>query len=253
MDIFNELKEQLSSCPERTRALCRTVWGAVSTSLSTALTAASIEAGDDRDDGGGGGGRGGGGGGSAAVGGWCTTLTSTTAAAATARGANGSGAAAAAAAGSTGGRFATIMGAVKSRSISNADVERDDMHMQPHNNSSSHSMMRNGHHHSATGGGTLQKQDLRYDIGSSSQYHHVRQPSVRSRSQQPMPTTDELDRRFAKVLVSSQNIINILDICIPSILLCCITPSIYFDSNSVSPSLSLSVSLSLYPALAQCM
>lgn len=199
MDIFNELKEQLSSCPERTRALCRTVWGAVSTSLSTALTAASIEAGDDRDDGGGGGGRGGGGG-SAAVGGWCTTLTSTTAAAAAARGANG---ASAAAAGSTGGRFATIMGAVKSRSISNVDVERDDLHMQPHpQHNSTHSMMRNGHHHSAAGGGTLQKQDLRYDIGSSTQYHHVRQPSVRSRSQQPMPTTDELDRRFAKVLVS---------------------------------------------------
>ncbi|XP_067643809.1 formin-like protein isoform X3 [Eurosta solidaginis] len=51
-------------------------------------------------------------------------------------------------------------------------------------------------------GGFLQKQDLHYDIGSSSQYHHVRQPSVRSRSQQPMPTADELDRRFAKVLAS---------------------------------------------------
>lgn len=204
LDIFNELKEQLSSCPERTRALCRTVWGAVSTSLSTALTAASIEAGDDRDDGGGvggGGGRGrGGGGGSSAVGGWCTTLTSTTAASA-------NGGASGATAGSTGGRFATIMGAVKSRSISNADVERDEphhyQHQQQQQQHSSHSMLRNGHHHSATGtGGTLQKQDLRYDIGSSSQYHHVRQPSVRSRSQQPMPTTDELDRRFAKVLVS---------------------------------------------------
>lgn len=204
LDIFNELKEQLSSCPERTRALCRTVWGAVSTSLSTALTAASIEAGDDRDDGGGvggGGGRGrGGGGGSSAVGGWCTTLTSTTAASA-------NGGASGASAGSTGGRFATIMGAVKSRSISNADVERDEphhyQHQQQQQQHSSHSMLRNGHHHSATGtGGTLQKQDLRYDIGSSSQYHHVRQPSVRSRSQQPMPTTDELDRRFAKVLVS---------------------------------------------------
>lgn len=196
LDIFNELKEQLSSCPERTRALCRTVWGAVSTSLSTALTAASIEAGDDRDDGGGGGRGRGGGGGSSAVGGWCTTLTSTTAASA-------NGGASGATAGSTGGRFATIMGAVKSRSISNADVERDEPHHYQQQQHSSHSMLRNGHHHSATGtGGTLQKQDLRYDIGSSSQYHHVRQPSVRSRSQQPMPTTDELDRRFAKVLVS---------------------------------------------------
>lgn len=201
MDIFNEIKEQLSSCPERTRALCRTVWGAVSTSLSTALTAASIEAGDARDDGGGGGG-----GGYAGAGGrWCTTITSTTSNGATAASVSNGGS----------GRFATIMGAVKSRSISNADVDRDEHHPFPHSqqqqppmhqhpNSHSHSMLRNGHHSASSTGGTLQKQDLRYDIGSSSQYHHVRQPSVRSRSQQPMPTTDELDRRFAKVLVSFQ-------------------------------------------------
>jgi len=200
LDIFNEIKEQLSSCPERTRALCRTVWGAVSTSLSTALTAASIEAGDARDDGGGGGG-GGGGSGGADGGRWCTTIT--TAAATTNGGATASA--------NNGGRFATIMGAVKSRTITNADVDRDEHHPHPHaqhqqqqqQHPNSHSMLRNGHY-SASTGGTLQKQDLRYDIGSSSQYHHVRQPSVRSRSQQPMPTTDELDRRFAKVLVSFQ-------------------------------------------------
>ncbi|XP_017862168.1 PREDICTED: formin-like protein CG32138 isoform X3 [Drosophila arizonae] len=95
------------------------------------------------------------------------------------------------------------MGAVKSRPITSADVDRQEdqrqqlppLHQHQHQNTNS--MQRNGHHSA-----TLQKQDLRYDIGSSSQYHHVRQPSVRSRSQQPMPTTDELDRRFAKVLAS---------------------------------------------------
>ncbi|XP_060655028.1 formin-like protein isoform X2 [Drosophila nasuta] len=89
------------------------------------------------------------------------------------------------------------MGAVKSRTMINdldRDRDRDEQQQQ-------HPQLRNGHHGSSIGG-TLQKQDLRYDIGSSSQYHHVRQPSVRSRSQQPMPTTDELDRRFAKVLAS---------------------------------------------------
>ncbi|XP_064544839.1 formin-like protein isoform X3 [Drosophila montana] len=102
------------------------------------------------------------------------------------------------------------MGAVKSRNITNADVDREEQlqqqqqHPHPplHQHQSTHSMHRNGHHNAPPGMGTLQKQDLRYDIGSSSQYHHVRQPSVRSRSQQPMPTTDELDRRFAKVLAS---------------------------------------------------
>ncbi|XP_017843493.2 formin-like protein isoform X4 [Drosophila busckii] len=90
------------------------------------------------------------------------------------------------------------MGAVKSRPINNTDVEHDE---QQHHQHHQHSMLRNGIHNT-TSSGTLQKQDLRYDIGSSSQYHHVRQPSVRSRTQQPMPTTDELDRRFAKVLAS---------------------------------------------------
>ncbi|XP_023173071.2 formin-like protein isoform X3 [Drosophila hydei] len=99
------------------------------------------------------------------------------------------------------------MGAVKSRHITNADMDREEeqhqrqhQHQQQpplHQHQNTHSMQRNGHPNA-----TLQKQDLRYDIGSSSQYHHVRQPSVRSRSQQPMPTTDELDRRFAKVLAS---------------------------------------------------
>ncbi|XP_017034228.1 formin-like protein isoform X1 [Drosophila kikkawai] len=93
------------------------------------------------------------------------------------------------------------MGAVKSRTITSADVDADEQQLQhPHNHS--HHSMRNGHHHNGSTSGTLQKQDLRYDIGCSSQYQHVRQPSLRSRSQQPMPTTDELDRRFAKVLAS---------------------------------------------------
>lgn len=34
------------------------------------------------------------------------------------------------------------------------------------------------------------------------QNHHVRQASVRSRAAQPMPDHNELDKRFAKVLVS---------------------------------------------------
>ncbi|KAH8379735.1 hypothetical protein KR009_006871 [Drosophila setifemur] len=97
------------------------------------------------------------------------------------------------------------MGAVKSRTITSAEVDADD-HAHPHQHPSQHhhSMLRNGHQHSngGSGGGTLQKQDLRYDIGCSSQYQHVRQPSLRSRNQMPMPTTDELDRRFAKVLAS---------------------------------------------------
>ncbi|XP_017090055.2 formin-like protein isoform X1 [Drosophila bipectinata] len=90
------------------------------------------------------------------------------------------------------------MGAVKSRSITSADVDADVDPHHPH----VHSMLRNNGHSASSGSGTLQKQDLRYDIGCSSQYQHVRQPSLRSRSQQPMPTTDELDRRFAKVLAS---------------------------------------------------
>ncbi|XP_017128396.1 formin-like protein isoform X3 [Drosophila elegans] len=92
------------------------------------------------------------------------------------------------------------MGAVKSRTITSADVDADEQLQHPHPH---HPSMRNGHQHNGSiSSGTLQKQDLRYDIGCSSQYQHVRQPSLRSRSQQPMPTTDELDRRFAKVLAS---------------------------------------------------
>lgn len=34
--------------------------------------------------------------------------------------------------------------------------------------------------------------------------NHIRQPSIRSRNLQPMPNSSELDRRFAKVLVSTQ-------------------------------------------------
>ncbi|KAH8270599.1 hypothetical protein KR018_012146 [Drosophila ironensis] len=109
------------------------------------------------------------------------------------------------------------MGAVKSRNITSADVETEDQHHHHHHHLHQHQHqhqphspphnsqygMRNGlHHNGSSVTGTLQKQDLRYDIGCSSQYQHVRQPSLRSRSQQPMPTTDELDRRFAKVLAS---------------------------------------------------
>lgn len=36
------------------------------------------------------------------------------------------------------------------------------------------------------------------------QNHHVRQASVRSRAAQPMPEHSELDKRFAKVLVSNK-------------------------------------------------
>lgn len=34
--------------------------------------------------------------------------------------------------------------------------------------------------------------------------NHIRQPSIRSRNLQPMPNVSELDRRFAKVLVSNK-------------------------------------------------
>jgi hypothetical protein len=37
---------------------------------------------------------------------------------------------------------------------------------------------------------------------SSTMNYHLRQPSIRSRNVQPMPHISELDRRFAKVLVS---------------------------------------------------
>lgn len=38
--------------------------------------------------------------------------------------------------------------------------------------------------------------------GQQQQNHHVRQASVRSRAALPMPDHSELDKRFAKVLVS---------------------------------------------------
>lgn len=41
------------------------------------------------------------------------------------------------------------------------------------------------------------------------QNHHVRQASVRSRAAQPMPEHTELDKRFAKVLVSLQSQIHL--------------------------------------------
>lgn len=34
--------------------------------------------------------------------------------------------------------------------------------------------------------------------------HHIRQPSVRSRASQPIPDPNELDKKFAKVLVSKR-------------------------------------------------
>lgn len=34
--------------------------------------------------------------------------------------------------------------------------------------------------------------------------NHIRQPSIRSRNLQPMPNPSELDRRFARVLVSQK-------------------------------------------------
>lgn len=48
--------------------------------------------------------------------------------------------------------------------------------------------------------------DCNSDIMSSASStliaNHIRQPSIRSRNLQPMPNSSELDRRFAKVLVS---------------------------------------------------
>lgn len=51
---------------------------------------------------------------------------------------------------------------------------------------------------------TIQKSQLHHQISPQSSIiysNHIRQPSVRSRSSQPMPGPSELDRRFAKVLV----------------------------------------------------
>lgn len=39
--------------------------------------------------------------------------------------------------------------------------------------------------------------------------NHIRQPSIRSRNLQPMPNASELDRRFAKVLVSTTLILTV--------------------------------------------
>ncbi|XP_053956331.1 formin-like protein [Anastrepha ludens] len=100
------------------------------------------------------------------------------------------------------------MGAVSSRHISTSDVLVEEGggagggHGNSHDHGNGNCSITHKNGITTATGGFLQKQDLHYDIGSSSQYHHVRQPSVRSRSQQPMPTTEELDRRFAKVLVS---------------------------------------------------
>ncbi|CAD7003852.1 unnamed protein product [Ceratitis capitata] len=168
--------KQLSSCPEKTRALCRTVqttvWGAVVSSLNAAL-------------------------GSSGGGGAVTSSADSSGGSGVSGPGPGGGASVS--------RLASIMGAVSSRHISTSDVLVEE---GGHGTGGGHNHDHgNGHYSHKNGittasGGFLQKQDLHYDIGSSSQYHHVRQPSVRSRSQQPMPTTDELDRRFAKVLSS---------------------------------------------------
>lgn len=173
MDLFNEFKEQLASCPAKTRAICRSVqtrvWEAVS-SLNETLNSA-----------------GNGGGSSGDVG------TSSIAAIRTV--------------GSGDGRLHTTnMGSVKSRAITSADTNLVDENNVVACSSSSNYNQHQQHHqikgYCGNGSGFLHKNDLRYDIGNSSQYHPVRQPSVRSRSQQPMPTAEELDRRFTKVLVS---------------------------------------------------
>lgn len=104
------------------------------------------------------------------------------------------------------------MGSVKSRSL-HSDGNLEDISAIAACSSSSYyqsQINQNEKHDSSNGnGGTgLQKLDLRYDIvGSSPQYHPVRQPSVRSRTQQPMPNVEELDRRFAKVLVNALQIL----------------------------------------------
>lgn len=98
------------------------------------------------------------------------------------------------------------MGTVKSRPLAQSDSLSDD----GISSTTRHYHNMNGNH--SAGGingncGFLQKHDLRYEISpqssilSTNQYH-VRQSSIRSRSQQPMPDADELDKRFAKVLVS---------------------------------------------------
>lgn len=44
--------------------------------------------------------------------------------------------------------------------------------------------------------------DIMSSPSSNAITNHIRQPSIRSRNLQPMPNSSELDRRFAKVLVS---------------------------------------------------
>ncbi|TMW51563.1 hypothetical protein DOY81_003350 [Sarcophaga bullata] len=102
------------------------------------------------------------------------------------------------------------MGSVKSRALTSADanlVDENNVVACTSSASSNNYQQHHQHHHQiknycGNGSGFLHKNDLRYDIGANSQYHPVRQPSVRSRSQQPMPTAEELDRRFTKVLAS---------------------------------------------------
>lgn len=114
---------------------------------------------------------------------------------------------------------AHTMGAVKSRPLTTADTLPDEIETGGGGGGGGGGSSSTHYGGSSSGStaaasskfnssGFLQKHDLRYDIGTSSQYHHVRQPSVRSRSQQPMPTTEELDRRFAKVLVSSNSLLS---------------------------------------------
>lgn len=106
--------------------------------------------------------------------------------------------------GSGDGRHNSIMGSVRSRPITSDDTTSVD----GTNTVTCSSPSSFQQHHSKSksfcgnGGSYLQKNDLRYDIGAASQYHPVRQPSVRSRNQQPMPSPEELDRKFTKVLVS---------------------------------------------------
>jgi hypothetical protein len=47
--------------------------------------------------------------------------------------------------------------------------------------------------------------DLMASPSSTLIANHIRQPSIRSRNLQPMPNASELDRRFARVLVSGFN------------------------------------------------
>ncbi|XP_073838427.1 formin-like protein isoform X1 [Musca autumnalis] len=92
------------------------------------------------------------------------------------------------------------MGTVKSRDISSADNSIDDTNIAAC--SSNLKLDHNQRKGFCGNGGYLQKNDLCYDIGNNSHYQPVRQPSIRSRSQHPMPTAEELERKFTKVLAS---------------------------------------------------